>query len=50
VLERRAAVEAETRNAQDGEVHREDVAGLAAGKSPGALWTAITLLSGKVAA
>src|SRR5439155_7596948 len=29
VLERRAAVEAETGNARDGELHRQDVAGLA---------------------
>src|SRR6185295_16087463 len=30
LLERGAAVEADTRNSQDGELHREDVAGLAA--------------------
>jgi len=37
VLELRATVQTETGNTQHGELHREYVAFLAAGKSPGAL-------------
>ena len=50
VLERRAAVEAEARNADTVNSTVKTSPALPPGKSPGALWTAFTWLFGKVAA
>jgi len=49
-LERRTTIDPDARNADDRELDRQDLTGFAAGKSPGALRTAVTWLFGNVAA